>query len=132
MINKESWHWNFNSNFINRSLKTALFFFFIRVRTMIMFAMFWEVHLLSRLWIEVLIFFFPLLRDRYIQCCCNNETNVKSTVKLHNTENCCSIFYYINVWLHRLVMSLSSFLLSWNYAITSKTSLQLQILQFFP
>lgn len=48
--------------------------------------------------------FFPLLRDRYIQCCCNNETNVKSTVKLHNTENCCSIFYYINVWLHRLIM----------------------------
>lgn len=65
---------------------------------MITFAEFWEGRLLSKLWIEVLIFlFFLFLRDRYIQCCCNNETNVKSTVKLHNTEHCCSIFYYVNV-----------------------------------
>lgn len=46
---------------------------------------------------SLFLFLFSLLRDSYIQCCCDNETNVKSAIKLHDTENSCFIFYHVFV-----------------------------------
>ena len=69
------------------------------------------------------VLFCALLRERCIQCCCNNETHVNSTVKLHNTESCGCVSDSMNVRLRRLAMALSLFSVSWNYPVTAKTSL---------